>query len=95
MSTLTSEQLQQDMRAIENNLTRLVNEYEGFLCGAKAKDPKTLETQTERIISRWRARPIGRTVQRFKFHNLVHRFDCYRENWERQRREKQKRERVF
>ncbi len=94
MSTLTSEQLQQDMLAIEMNLARLVNDYEGFLCGARAKDPKSLETQTERLISKWRARPIGRTVQKFKFQNLVRRFDCYREGWERQRREKQKRERV-
>ena len=94
MSAMASEQLQQDMRAIEHNLSRLVNDYEGFLCGAKATDPKTLQTQTERLILKWRARPIGRTVQRFKFQNLVQRFDCYRETWERKRREKQKRERV-
>jgi hypothetical protein len=92
---MASEQLQQDMHAIEHNLARLVNDYEGFLCGATAKDPKTLETQTERLISKWRVRPIGRTVQRFKFQNLVQRFDCYKESWERQRREKQKREYVF
>lgn len=95
MSTLASEQLQQDILAIESNLARLVDEYECFLCGAKAKDPRALETQTERLISKWRTRPIGRTVQRFKFQNLVHRFAAYREGWERQRREKLKRERIY
>lgn len=93
-STDTGLELQKDIIRIERNLKQLAAQYSDFLCGASAREPSGLRSQTETLLWKWRGRPIGTTLHQFKIQNLAQRYDVYKEKWDRQRRGLDRTERI-
>lgn len=83
MKDLYLEELEEDLKQFENKLKILRTEYNQFFAGARKQPPVFTEIQVRKLIRKYAADKQLKGTHRFKFYNLIARFNTLREFWQR------------
>lgn len=78
----------EDISLIEANINKLIHEYEQFFLGAEKGPRNRLNSQSavERLIRKYSNQTIGNAALRFRYQNLVHRYNSLKQLWDRRLR---------
>ena len=79
--TVSSAQVDADIRRLEIGLRELKVQYDMFFNGALKTQPLELKKRLERIINRYRNASMPKYATRFHFNTLVSRFNSLAELW--------------
>ena len=79
--TVSSAEIEADIRKLETGLRQLKIQYDMFFNGALKVQPLELRHQLERIIKRYRNASMSKYATRFHFNTLVSRFNSLTELW--------------
>lgn len=77
------EELEEDLRVFETKLLILRTEYNQFFSGNRKKPPIFTEIDIRKLIRKHAGDKQMRGTHRFKFYNLIARFNTMREFWQR------------
>ncbi len=75
-----------DLKRLEEAMKRLAVGYEMFLSQTIRWAPNERKAECEAIVRHYMKNPPRQTADRFKFHNLVHRYRTNLERWRRRLR---------
>lgn len=78
--------LPEDMNLLERNLDTLKHDFEQFFQGINKVPPNTLRTAVERLIRKYASTGINNAGHRFRYQNLVARYNSLNELWSRRMR---------
>lgn len=90
-----SEQEKRDIKFFEENISVLDDRYEDFFSGKTSKEPKSLRRDMDDLIAQYRKSPFVRTMFKFKFKNLVSKYNTYRAKWDKKLREIRRKEETY
>lgn len=76
----------EDLNLLERNIDTLKHDYEQYFVGVNKTPPTTLRTAAERLIRKYSGMGINNAGLRFRYHNLVARFNTLSELWTRRLR---------
>ncbi len=76
-----SEQIDEDLKELDQNLKRLRAEYEQFFQGAMKREPIMLRSKVQKTIIRFANEPPRNSAQKFRFNSLNSKFQVYRQLW--------------
>jgi hypothetical protein len=79
--------LEDDLARLEQLLRKLEQEYDQFFSGAVRAEPQRTDADLQRIIKLHSGRAIQNPSLRFKFSNIVARYNSFRNVWTRKVRE--------
>ena len=79
--------IEEHMKSLETGVNRLRIEYDQYFLGNSRREPRTLRSQIERIVSELMNEPPRNAAQKFRLHSLVARFNSLRTLWGRTLRE--------
>lgn len=85
-SIFTPTEVTSDLNRLEQNLKRLGVEYEMYLTRMTKWAPFKTKAEVEAIIQYYATHVPRRTVDRFRFNTLVHRYRTSQERWTRRER---------
>jgi hypothetical protein len=77
----------EDLVQIERKLEALKVEYEHYFSGRARTEPSELREEIDRLVQRWVGRPINNTMYKFRYRNLVGRYNSLCGYWNRCLRE--------
>ncbi|UCF68331.1 MAG: hypothetical protein JSV80_03275, partial [Acidobacteriota bacterium] len=75
-----------DLQKLEQGLRRLRTQYELFLSRTVRWPPNEQKAEVDAIIRHYAKYPPQRTIYRFRFNTLVHRYQTSMERWRRRMR---------
>jgi hypothetical protein len=87
MRAASSEETEELLQELDQNLTRLRIEYEQYFAGAGKREPQVLRGKVQKLITRFVNEPPRNSGQKFRFNTLNSRFQIYRQLWGRTLRE--------
>lgn len=87
MRVRETEELDEELKELEQNLKRLRIEYEQFFLGNMKREPIGLRAKVQKSITRLVNEPPRNSAQKFRFNTLNSRFQVYRQLWGRTLRE--------
>jgi hypothetical protein len=90
-----TEQEKQDISFFEKNITVLNDQYEDFFSGKTSREPTSLRREMDDLIAKYRKSPFVRTMFKFKFKNLVSKYNTYRAKWDKKLREIRRKEETY
>jgi hypothetical protein len=90
-----AEQEKRDIKFFEENIMILNEKYEDFFSGKNAREPKALRREMDDLIIKYRKSPFVRTMFKFKFGNLVSKYNTYRAKWDKKLREIRRKEETY
>lgn len=73
--------IQEDIFRLEEELKRLIREYEKYFLGIERREPTSLQDSLERLIKRYSVVPITNTMMKFRYNALVARYNTYKQYW--------------
>jgi len=79
--------IESDLAVLEGTLRQLESEYEQFLSGKVRIQPMKTEADLQRMIRLYSARGIQNPSLRFRYTNIVARYNSFKNVWERKVRE--------
>jgi hypothetical protein len=79
--------IESDLAVLEGTLRQLETEYEQFLAGKVRVQPMKTEAEVQRMIRVYSSRGIQNPSLRFRYTNLVARYNSFKNVWERKVRE--------
>jgi hypothetical protein len=79
--------LEDDLTRLEQLLRQLEHEYEQFFSGAVRGEPQRTDADVQRIIKQYSSRAIQNPSLRFRYTNIVARYNSFRNVWTRRVRE--------
>jgi chromosome segregation ATPase len=79
--------IDEELKELEINLSRLRVEYEQFFRGSLKREPTTLRAKVQKIITHLVNEPPRSSQHKFRFNSLNARFQSYRALWGRTSRE--------
>jgi hypothetical protein len=79
--------VENDLARLEQLLRKLEHEYDQFLSGAVRAEPQRTDNEVQQIIKLYSSRAIQNPSLRFKFSNIVARYNSFRNVWTRKVRE--------
>jgi hypothetical protein len=79
--------IENDLAVLEGTLRQLETEYEQFLSGKVRIQPMKTEAEVQRMIRVYSARGIQNSSLRFRYANIVARYNSFKNVWERKVRE--------
>ena len=81
------QRVEDDLVRLEQLLRQLVHEYEQFFSGAVRAEPQRTDADVQRIIKLYSSRAIQNPSLRFRYANIVARYNSFRNVWTRKVRE--------
>lgn len=81
--------LESDLAVLEGTLRQLESEYEQFLSGKVRIQPMKTEAEVQRMIRVYSTRGIQNPSLRFRYTNIVARYNSFKNVWERKVREQE------
>ncbi|MFQ5441756.1 MAG: MXAN_5187 C-terminal domain-containing protein [Thermodesulfobacteriota bacterium] len=72
-----------DLETLEKNLTKLKIAYEQYFMRILKLEPLKLRTEVEMTIRRYTGKTMTNTAFKFKFNNLVAKFNAFKQYWTR------------
>jgi hypothetical protein len=79
--------VEDDLTRLEQLLRQLEHEYEQFFSGAVRAEPQRTDADVQRIIKLYSSRAIQNPSLRFRYSNIVARYNSFRNVWTRKVRE--------
>lgn len=73
--------IQDDLLLLEEELKKLIIEYEKYFIGVEKREPLKQLADVERLIRKYMGIPINNTMMKFKYNTLVARLCTYKQNW--------------
>ncbi|MFQ5457612.1 MAG: MXAN_5187 C-terminal domain-containing protein [Myxococcota bacterium] len=73
----------EDIQRLERGLEELRLEYEHYFSGRARLEPSNLREAFQKNLLRWRGKPINNTMYKFRYQNLVSRFNAVSAYWNR------------
>lgn len=73
--------LQEDLMKFEQELDRLIREYEKYFLGLEKREPLPLRTSVEGMLRTLLATPNSNTMLKFRLNSLALKLSTYREYW--------------
>jgi hypothetical protein len=77
----------EDLVQLERKLDTLKVEYEHYFSGRARLEPNELRGEVDRLVQRWTGKPINNTMYKFRYRNLVGRYNSLSAYWNRCLRE--------
>ncbi len=77
----------EDLVQLERKLDALKVEYEHYFSGRARLEPNELREEVDRLVQRWTGKPINNTMYKFRYRNLVGRYNTLCAYWNRCLRE--------
>ncbi len=87
ISTQTSDELIKDLDVLARELERLKGSYEQYFLGLERIEPKKLRAQVLTLIRKYTNVPIQSARPKFRYNQLVQRYNTYTTYWDRVLRE--------
>ena len=78
---VTQDPLEERLRGLEEGINRLRVEYDQYFLGSARREPQTLRSQVERLITELMNEPPKNAAQKFRLHSLTSRFHALRARW--------------
>jgi hypothetical protein len=75
--------IEEDLQELDNNLRKLIFEYNQFITGLETKPPYELENRVNFLIRHYLHRKMGRVEHKHRFQNLVRSYRTHKNMWER------------
>jgi len=79
----------EDLNLLEKNIDRLRFEYDQYFMAVTKVPPHTIQTAVERLIRKYVMVNVHNSAQRFRYQNLVARYNSMKELWKRRLRMKE------
>lgn len=73
----------EDVARLERGIEALKVEYEHYFSGRARVEPQKLRGEVQRLITRWIGQPINNTMYKFRYRNLVSRYNTLSAYWSR------------
>jgi hypothetical protein len=73
--------IQDDLLQLEEELKKLIIEYEKYFIGVEKREPLKQLADVERLIRKYMGIPINNTMMKFKYNTLVARLSTYKQSW--------------
>lgn len=77
----------EDLTIAEGTLKQLITKYEQYFMGIEKREPLKLLEDFEAFVRRYATTSINNTMYKYRYTNLVARFNSYRQHWNRILRE--------
>ena len=87
MRAAESEEIDDLLKELDQNLKRLRMEYEQFFLGSARREPQQLRSKVQKVITKLVNEPPRNSRQKFRFNTLNSKFQVYRQLWGRTMRE--------
>jgi hypothetical protein len=87
MRVAESEEIDDLLIELDQNLKRLRMEYEQFFMGSAKREPQQLRSKVQKVITKLVNEPPRNSRQKFRFNTLNSKFQVYRQLWGRTVRE--------
>jgi len=81
------EDVEQTLSELEHHIQRLKIEYDQYFMGALRREPTLLRGKIQRTLTKYTNEPPRNTLQKFRFNQLMAKFQSYRSMWGRSLRE--------
>lgn len=75
------DQIQLDLMLLEEELKKLIIEYEKYFLGLEKREPLQQLGDVERMFRKYLLNPINNTMLKFRYNTLVGRFSTYKQQW--------------
>lgn len=73
----------EDVARLERRIEALKIEYEHYFSGRVRQEPMKLREEVQGLIARWMGQPINNTMFKFRYRNLVSRYNTLTAYWTR------------
>lgn len=73
--------IQEDLFELEEELKKLIIEYEKYFMGLEKREPLRQLADLERMTRKYLVSPINNTMLKFKYNTLVAKFSTYKQHW--------------
>ena len=73
--------IREDLFELEEELKKLIIEYEKFFLGLEKREPLTLLARVEKMVRQYSNTPINNTMMKFKYTTLVAKLSTYKQQW--------------
>jgi hypothetical protein len=73
--------IQEDLLIFEEDLKKLIIEYEKYFLGLEKREPLTQLAALERFTRKFLSSPINNTMMKFRYNTLVAKFSTYKQYW--------------
>ncbi len=75
--------IREDIEILDSKISRLKIEYEQYFSRILKREPVKLREEVDRLILLYSNQPITNTALKFRFHNLVAKYNAYKQYWQR------------
>jgi hypothetical protein len=86
-STTQAEEIEEELKELEEGLTRLRVFYDQYFAGVRKREPQDLRAKVQRTITRFVNQAPRNSGQKFRFNQLNAKFQAFRQLWGRTLRE--------
>jgi hypothetical protein len=73
--------IQEDLLVFDEELKKLIIEYEKYFLGLEKREPLQQLTALERFTRKLLSVPINNTMLKFRYNTLVAKFSTYKQHW--------------
>jgi hypothetical protein len=86
-SSTQADEIEEELKELEQNLTRLRVSYDQYFVGVLRREPQDLRAKVQRTITRFVNQAPRNAGQKFRFNQLNAKFQAFRQLWGRTLRE--------